>query len=308
MRIYEKNAAPKFFALFILLFPFTAIAEKEGTEMFSDSLNKTEKKRKQFLRKAYVYGGSAYTLGHIGLYRLWYHENGLKRFRLFNDNAQWKGMDKIGHGFTTWQISRGSFEILRAGGMEIRKAENSALLFGLLCLMPVEILDGFSPDYGASWGDALANTTGAFLWYGQQKLWKEQRFKFRFSFWPSEFARKRPELLGYNLQEQFLKDYNAQTYFVSADLNAFLPKFPGWLNLAAGYGIYGMVRARESENLAEGYRSFREYYLAPDLDFSIFRGKSKFLNTLIFLLEAYRLPLPTVVFSRHKKSRLFSFL
>ena len=39
-----------------------------------------------------------------------------------------------------------------------------------------------------------------------------------------------------------LKDYNAQTYWFSANLKSFFPeiKFTAWLNVAVGYGAEGM--------------------------------------------------------------------
>ena len=47
------------------------------------------------------------------------------------------------------------------------------------------------------------------------------------------------------LPERILKDYNAQTYWVSANLPSFFKEtnFPLWLNIAIGYGAEGMFGA-----------------------------------------------------------------
>ena len=46
----------------------------------------------------------------------------------------------------------------------------------------VEVFDGFSSEWGFSWGDMLANTTGTTLYISQELLWKEQRIVPKFSF------------------------------------------------------------------------------------------------------------------------------
>ena len=49
--------------------------------------------------------------------------------------------------------------------------------FGFTFLTAVEILDGFSKNWGASWGEILANASGTGLLIGQELLWAEQRIQ-----------------------------------------------------------------------------------------------------------------------------------
>ena len=63
-----------------------------------------------------------------------------------------------------------------------------------LFLTTVETLDGFSKEWGASWGDLIANTSGTFVFIGQELLWKEQRIQMKYSFKASEYAKYRPDL------------------------------------------------------------------------------------------------------------------
>ena len=166
------------------------------------------------------------------------------------------------------------------------KAHMYGALMGILYQTPIEILDGFANDYGASWGDLVANTVGSCLWAGQYLLWKEERIHFKYSFHRTGYANVRPSLLGENLSQQWLKDYNGQTYWLSVDIYSFLKnskvKFPKWLNIAGGYGASGMVSANESSNNELGYSSYRQYYISLDVDLSHIKTKSKFLNSIIF--------------------------
>ena len=46
----------------------------------------------------------------------------------------------------------------------------------------IEILDGFSSQYGFSPGDFTANILGSGLFIGQEFAWDDQRIKLKFSF------------------------------------------------------------------------------------------------------------------------------
>ena len=104
-------------------------------------------------------------------------------------------------------------------------------------------MDGFSEEWGFSWTDMAANAAGTGLYVGQQLLWEEQRILLKYSFHRTQFAKQRPNILGNGLSEEFLKDYNGQTYWLSANINSFLKteSIPNWLNVAFGYGAEGML-------------------------------------------------------------------
>ena len=99
--------------------------------------------------------------------------------------------------------------------------------------------------------DLVANTSGSVLLMAQELLWKEQRIQFKFSFLPSVYADLNPDLLGDNTIQQLLKDYNAQTIWLSSNLHGFLPKsnLPKWLNIAVGYGVDGMTSGTINEQI-----------------------------------------------------------
>jgi hypothetical protein len=64
-----------------------------------------------------------------------------------------------------------------------------------ICLTAVEVLDGFSSEWGASSGDIIANASGTALFVSQELLWKEQRITPKFSF-HTTYAQYRPNVLG----------------------------------------------------------------------------------------------------------------
>lgn len=249
------------------------------------------------LRLLTVGGSTTYALSLLALNQLWYANNPRTSFHFFNDNDQWLQMDKAGHLYTTFQLSRTGSRAFRWTGMPARKAAVLGSLTGLILMTPIEILDGFSSSYGASWGDAAANLSGSALFLGQHLLWDDTRITPKFSFQRSGLASLRPNTLGKGLQEEFLKDYNGQTYWLSLNVQSFLPKqknFPRWLNIAVGYGGQQMIYAREEENRAQGFTAYRQFYLSLDLAPSRIRTHSKVVKTLLFALDAIKIPAPTL--------------
>jgi hypothetical protein len=82
---------------------------------------------------------------------------------------------------------------------------------------------------------------------------------------------------------------------------SFLPeqsRFPKWLNLALGYGVQNMIYASDHQNEIAGYDAYRQYYLAIDFDLSYLSGRSKFLNTMLYLVDLIHLPAPALEYNR----------
>ncbi|MFD2998771.1 DUF2279 domain-containing protein [Pontibacter toksunensis] len=254
--------------------------------------------------------GTAFTAGYtamlVSLNKSWYSENRTD-FHFFNDNSQWKQVDKAGHFWGAFHESRSGIDMLRWAGM----AENKAILLGGLTGMmlqtPIEVFDGYQPGYGASAGDLIANTAGSAAVVAQELAWNEVRLMPKYSFRTTRFAAVRPGVLGDNLAEQALKDYNGQTYWLSVDVGAFLKqeiKYPRWLNIAVGYGAEEVVYNPEETNRANGFSSYRQYYISPDLNLMHFKGRSKFLNTALYVLSIVKIPAPALEYNRKNGLRL----
>lgn len=259
-----------------------------------DSLPAPDKKR---LKTVAWVGGSGYVLAMTGLSLIWYDDLG--KFKFFNDNHEWFATDKVGHFYTAYQFSRVTEQSLLWAGLPQKKARLWAGITGVIVMTPIEILDGFSPKYGASWGDLIANTTGAMFLFGQSALWNDTRIQPKFSFFPSGLAKNRPNLLGSNFPQQIIKDYNGQTYWLSWDIDKFFPKrkFPKWLNVAVGYGIGDMVSAERAQSQAMNFNPYQEYYVGLDFDFQYLKPKKRIAKIGLYLLSLIRLPAPTLAYS-----------
>ncbi|MEL7160216.1 MAG: DUF2279 domain-containing protein, partial [Bacteroidota bacterium] len=203
-------------------------------------------------------GAALYGTASVGLYQAWYADFERTGLHSFDDWPEWQQMDKAGHAFTAYMFNRYAFAGLRWAGLKRPAARLTALGVANLLQGTIEIMDGFSAEWGFSWSDMGANLTGSLLFTGQDLLWQEQRILLKVS----NDLRSHPDVpvtngdavsnLGYitrerfgeGLLERYLKDYNAQTIWLSVNPKAFLPKsnLPDWLNLAVGYGaenVYG---------------------------------------------------------------------
>jgi hypothetical protein len=254
---------------------------------------------KQRLKNFVLVSSTAYGITLVGLNSLWYKHSPRQSFRFFNDDAEWKQMDKLGHFTSAFYLSYGTSSALKWCNLSAKKSNFIGALTGFLILIPVEIFDGFSQAYGASAGDLVANAAGSSLFLGQQLLWNDIKISPKFSFHQTSYAASRPAVLGDGPISEMLKDYNGQTYWLSADMDKFI-RFPKWLNLAIGYGAQQMVYARDSQNKYLGYTPFRQYYFSLDFDLRAIRTRSRVLKTMFFIASIIKLPAPTVEFSRNK--------
>ncbi len=250
-------------------------------------------KRKR-LKPVLITSGAVYTTALIGLNSLWYSDFERQSFHFFNDNSEWKQMDKAGHFYAAFQISHTGYRLLKWSGLPEKKALLWGTVSSFLALTPIEVFDGFSTGYGASLGDLGANTLGALSFYFQKRAWGEVRIHPKFYFRRSDYAPLRPELLGDGLSEELIKDYNAQEYWLSFDLSRFHPNLPKWLNLSVGYGASGMVYASDKSNINNGFDPRRHYFIGVDIDLSEYQSRSKLINTFIYLLNMVRIPSPAL--------------
>ena len=246
-------------------------------------------------------GQSALYLGSIyGLSKSWY-KNPLTKFSVKDDSHEWLQMDKMGHVYTSYQIARHTAAIYKRTGISKKQMLVYGAVSGIIFQTPIEILDGFSPDYGFSPGDMIGNVAGSVLFFGQMALWDEIRIQPKFSFHYTSLAAVRPALLGSGYTERWLKDYNGQTYWLSASPRAFFKgsKWPAWLCFSVGYGINNMVSAEKYKSIEMGYRPYRQYYLSLDIDLTKIKTRSKFIRTVTFMANSIKIPAPALQISKN---------
>lgn len=293
-----------FFFLSLLLAISNCVAQS-GIQSFlkpSDTLN-IKRQKAVFVSEAAF---SAISL--VGLNQLWYANYPRSNFHFINDNQEWLQMDKAGHVFSAYHIGRLGSEMLQWSGSGTKQQLIYGAGLGFAFLTAVEVLDGFSSEWGASTGDVIANASGTALYVSQELLWKEQRITPKFSFHTTRFAQYRPEVLGSNFSEQILKDYNGQTYWLSANLKSFFKeaKIPKILNIAIGYGADGMLTGKDENSVIISdlnQPKSRQFYLSLDLDLTKIETKSHFLKTFFSVFSVLKIPAPTIEYSANEGVR-----
>jgi len=292
-----KYATIKYLLFFILL-PSVMLSQSKMDSFLtsSDTLNKTR-------RSAVIIAESSIAgITLIGLNQLWYADYERSKFHTLDDNNEWLQMDKMGHAFTSYQLGRHGAQLLNWSGVGKKDQLIYGATLGFAFLTTVEVLDGFSKEWGFSWGDMLANASGTGLYVGQELLWNEQRIALKFSFHQTKYASQRPDKLGEDFLEQILKDYNGQTYWLSGNLHAFFKEknIPKWLNLAVGYGADGMLTGTKDvdNQLLTNLNRQRQFYLSLDVNLSNIETNSKLLRSFLDVFDMIKIPFPTLEFNK----------
>ena len=278
--------------IYVLLFLLSNSAFGQTSSFYkkADTLN-TKK------RNAIAIAASAMTGGAlIALNQLWYKDYPRSSFHFKNDNNDWKQMDKTGHFMTSYYLGKLGMEVLDWAGVSNKNQLIYGASYGLTFLTAVEILDGYSYEWGASTGDILANAAGTGLLIGQELLWNEQRITVKYSFHQTGIAEQRPNTLGKNYLQQTLKDYNGQTYWLSANIWSFNKKssFPKWINIALGYGADGMLYGSTNAGNTMLQNPYRQLYLSLDVDLTKIKTNSEFLKSIFSIINFIKIPAPAL--------------
>jgi len=262
----------------------------------SDSSHTFNKRRFTFLATT---SGVTYTAGMGTLASIWYTDQLNNQFVFFDDNAEWRQLDKAGHLFTSFHVSAAAVRLLKWTGSSKKKSIIYGGLTGAALTIPIEFFDGFSKDYGASWGDIVADLSGSLLVTSQYLLWDEIRITPKFSYHETGYANMRPNTLGATTMERFIKDYNGQTYWLSFNIAslAHLQRFPKWLNVSIGYSAKEMLYAMPNENNAHGYHSYAQGFLSLDVDFNRIHTKHAALRALFRGLNLLHMPFPALEYN-----------
>jgi len=282
------------YLLFIIFCVSSVFSQTEQNSFFSPSDTLNIKRRNAVVLTETTLGG----ITLLGLNQLWYADYERSKFHTINDNSEWYQMDKLGHTFTAYHLGRFGAQTLNWAGVSKKNQLIYGGSLGFMFLTGVEVLDGFSEEWGFSWGDFAANAAGSGLFIGQELLWEEQRISLKYSFNRTRFASKNPNKLGNGILEEILKDYNGQTYWLSANLHSFFKesKLPKWLNVAVGYGVDGLLYGEsnlQQLNFPNQKRS-RQFYLSLDVDLTKIETKSEFLKQVFNVFNVVKIPFPTL--------------
>jgi len=274
--------------------------------------------------KALVFSSTTYTAFSIGLYNAWYKQYEQESFHFFDDWNEWQNIDKYGHLYTSYFQGVLCYKGAKWTGL----SENKSILTGIICgslfQNTIEIMDGFSTKWGFSLTDFAANNIGLATFAIQQKYWKEQRILFKVSSAPisyedelvrssnglafSSIEKRVDDLFGSNYYERFLKDYNAQTLWLSVNVDAFLGEnnaWPDWLNLAVGYSGESMFGGfenywTEGDNLfvlGPERDRYKQFMLGFDFDLSRIKTDNAFLKSLFSVFNIFKYPAPAIEYN-----------
>jgi uncharacterized protein YfiM (DUF2279 family) len=290
-------------SIIIFLVVSTSLFSQSGFNQFlkpSDTLNISRR------NTVIISEATIATATLISLNQLWYADYPHSSFKTLDDSGEWLQMDKMGHVFSSYQLGTIGANTLNWAGVSKKDQLLYGSTLGLGFLTAVEVMDGFSEEWGFSWTDMAANAAGTGLYVGQELLWEEQRILLKYSFHRTRFAQQRPNILGNGFSEEFLKDYNGQTYWLSANINSFLKidGFPNWLNFAFGYGAEGMLTGESNDPLFLNQDRTRQYYLSLDVDLARIKTNSSLLKTVFSVFNVIKVPFPTLEFSGNGRAKL----
>ncbi|HEY9380961.1 MAG TPA: DUF2279 domain-containing protein [Burkholderiales bacterium] len=212
------------------------------------------------------------------------------------------GADKLGHFYSAYAGTRAVTRVMEWMGDD----HDTALAVGTVAaagtLSLIEVIDGFSEKYRFSHEDLLMGLGGAALgWLAETHPAIDEKFDFRFYYWPSDYARD-------NSKIDPVGDYSGQKYFLVTKASGFdaTRSHPllRYLELVVGYG------ARNYENAARDEPTRSLYYgvslnLTEVLRHTAFKNDKSHSNTAQWTGMALELwqPPGSVVFGRHNLSR-----
>ncbi|NLN73264.1 MAG: DUF2279 domain-containing protein [Bacteroidales bacterium] len=256
---------------------------------------------------------TAYVGSMTALYFAWYKDYPQSNFHFFNDNKEWQGMDKAGHMLATYTLANYSYKIYQWSGISKNRSLFLSFVTGFGFQTVVEVLDGFSAEWGASWGDLLANTAGAALFATQQYFWNEQKILLQYSYSDTPESQYRPNLLGSNLASRMLKNYNGISIWASFNIASLLPaknSFPQYLDLALGYGASGMTGAESNPVEVNGieiphFERSKSFYLSPNIRLSKIPFKNYKVKKYFEILDILKTPMPAISYNTENKFEFY---
>jgi len=246
-----------------------------------------------------VYAGTVSYMSFV-----WYRDKERVPFHFYNDGKGFLQVDKFGHAYAAYWESMAAYKALRWAGID----KGRALLWGgpagFVFQAPIEILDGMHEGYGFSWWDVAANGFGSVLFTFQQAVFDEQVVLMKFSYAPSKYPKYHHEL-GENPFDRFFLDYNAHTYWFSANLRRLtgITAMPAWLNFAYGYSANGMIGEFENPTTYMGqpfphFDRHRQHIISLDIDLSRIPVKSKWARTMLNVANTIKIPFPALEINR----------
>ncbi|MHB8581260.1 MAG: DUF2279 domain-containing protein [Ignavibacteriaceae bacterium] len=198
------------------------------------------------------------------------------------------GADKFGHFYFTYLVSNIYSQAFEWTGIDETKSTWYASSFALAYETFVEVRDGFSKQWGFSWGDFTSDFLGASYPLLQHQFPALKNFNFKISFYPSNRYKA-----GSN--RVIFDDYESTYDWLSINVYNLLPRevkkfYPKFINLAIGHSV---------EKLDNNGGGNHRFYISLDWNLEGLPGDGWFWNLLKRNLNYYHLPSPAIQIYPH---------
>ena len=260
---------------------------------------------------------SAAVISLVGINEVWYKNYARSDFHFFDDLKEWNGMDKIGHACTSYQLNKISHSLFKKNNIKKPLLKSSVYTFGYM--LGVELLDGYSTEWGFSIYDVIGNGLGTILYTLQERKFKNQPFEIKFSSHKSTYASCRPSLLGENRLQQILKDYNGQTYWLTFNYNELWNKrikLFDYIDFAFGYSIDGFTGGHNNPEISScnclisncnNLKRTSQFIFSVDLNTSKIKNKHPILGKFLLPFDIVKIPFPAFILNNSKNFKLIYF-
>lgn len=245
-------------------------------------------------RTRWIIGGTVLSFAAYGYANWWSEDNSNFNFaeeEWFGQDSYAGGADKLGHAYAAYLTTRLMTKQFQWAGHDHAQAVNLGAVVAGTTLAAVEVLDGFTQEFGFSREDLIMNILGVGLGmlFEKHPKW-DDIIDFRVRYWPSNDARQLDE-------HDPVSDYSGQTYFLITKASG-IPALRSrrviqYFEFALGYGSRGY----EPDDGSLQDRQRRVYYgvsvnLSHLLDNTVFkrRQSSTTRNILHNVLEYYQVP------------------
>jgi hypothetical protein len=264
----------------IMLLFIMQLSARGADSLPPDSLSEGINKLKLYSIAGVTAAG--FTIGHAFLNDLWW--KGERTSFHFNFREDWEyalGADKFGHFYFPYLVGNVYTELFRWSGVEEKRSLYYAAALSLSYQTYIEIRDGFSRNYGFSFGDFGANILGAAYPVLQYHYDFLKDYNFKISFFPSERFRN-------DSHGAIIDDYESTYHWLTVNIKNILPEdaakyYPAFINLALGHSVKGLDN-----------KGRRELFIALDWNLEALPGDVWILKFFKKLFNHYHFPSPAV--------------
>lgn len=237
--------------------------------------------------KLSIIGGvttGAFLYGHAFTQNIWW--KGEKSDFHFEWNYDWNyalGADKLGHVFFPYLVTNLYSDLFQWSGINKNKSFLYAGILAFSYQTFIEIKDGFSKQWGFSWGDFTANTLGSVYPILQNEYPSLKKYNLKVSFLKSERFRN-------GSHTTIIDDYESTYHWLTISFRDFFndeikSSIPKWLNIAIGHGV---------EQLDNSKGGNHQLFISLDWNLAGIETNNEIISFILKYLNFYRLPAPAI--------------